>query len=125
MEFRNNTNTSDDLPVWIILLDVLQVTLDIVAVIVGVVFVSVIIIDKLYTRVSLVLAANSCLVELLFSICMCSMNTLTLYYDIKKINSSDWFCMLLGYLSFTTVGLQYYTYLLQAMYRYILAIYPT
>lgn len=125
MEFRNNTNTSDDLPVWIILLDVLQVTLDIVAVIVGVVFVSVIIIDKLYTRVSLVLAANSCLVELLCSICMCSMNTLTLYNDIKKINSSDWFCMLLGYLSFTTVGLQYYTYLLQAMYRYILAIYPT
>lgn len=125
MEFRNNLNTSKVLPSWIIPFDVLCIIMDIVAVITGLMFVSMIIIDKLYNTVAMVLFTNTCIAQLLFSISVCGINILTLYDDIQKHYSYDWPCMPIGYLSYMAVGIQYYSYLLQAMYRYSLMIYPT
>ncbi|CAF4611397.1 unnamed protein product [Rotaria sp. Silwood1] len=98
-----NNSTTVHVQSWFIPIDILNMICCIIAIILALVFLFVIIFDKTYQTVGMMLVTNSCIAELIFG--------------------SDLLAM--GYISYMSVGLQNYSYLLQAIYRYILIVYPS
>jgi hypothetical protein len=72
----------------------------------------------------MMLVANSCLAELIFGSDMLSMALFTFQNDLKQIQYQDSFCVFRGFLGYVVTVLQNYSYLLQAIYRYITVVYP-
>jgi hypothetical protein len=73
----------------------------------------------------MMLVANSCLTELIYSSNLLGIAVFTLENDLKQIQYQDSLCIFRGYMIYTACTLQYYSYLLQAIYRYIVVVYPT
>nr|ACD54821.1 unknown [Adineta vaga] len=73
----------------------------------------------------MILVGNTCVATLAFAINILCMNTFTLYNDLKQIEYEYSLCVLLGYLSYTTCAIQNYSFLLHAIYRYLLIVHPT
>ena len=73
----------------------------------------------------MMLVANSCLAELVFGSDMLGMAIFTFQNDLKQIQYQDSLCIFRGYLGYIATILQNYSYLLQAVYRYIIVVYPT
>jgi hypothetical protein len=70
------------------------------------------------------LIANSCLAELLFASVLLWATIFTIKNDFKQIQYEDSLCIFRGYLVYVGYSLQNYSYLLQAIYRYIIVVYP-
>ncbi|CAF4564231.1 unnamed protein product [Rotaria sp. Silwood1] len=102
MTLENNSTTAN-VQSWFIPIDILNNLCTAIAVLLALVFLFIIIFHKLYHNVPMLLVSNSCLAELIFE--------------------SDLLAM--GYISYLSVGIQNYSYLLQAIYRYILIVYPS
>ncbi|CAF4783604.1 unnamed protein product, partial [Rotaria sp. Silwood2] len=73
----------------------------------------------------MMLVANSCLAEVIFGSDMLGMALFTFQNDIHQIQYQDSFCVFRGFLGYVVTILQNYSYLLQAIYRYITVVYPT
>ncbi|CAF3521464.1 unnamed protein product [Rotaria sp. Silwood1] len=124
MTLENNSTTAN-VQSWFIPIDILNMICCIIAIILALVFLFVIIFDKTCQTVGMMLVTNSCIAELIFGSDLLAMSLFTFYSDFKKIYFHESFCLLLGYISYMSVGLQNYSYLLQAIYRYILIVYPS
>jgi hypothetical protein len=109
---------------WFIPFDILKVTCLILVIILAVIFLSIAAIDKTCHTVPMMLVANSCLAELLFASSLLGMALFTLENDLKQIRYQDSLCMFLGYMGYVSGALMNYSYLLQAIYRYIVVVYP-
>jgi hypothetical protein len=72
----------------------------------------------------MMLVTNSCLTVLIFASNLLGMSVFTLENDLKQIQYQDSLCIFRGYMSYAAGGLQIYSYLLQAIYRYIVVVYP-
>jgi hypothetical protein len=72
----------------------------------------------------MMLVANSCLAELIFAINLLGMALFTLDNDLKQIQYQNALCIFLGYMTYVSGPLQNYSYLLQAIYRYLVVVYP-
>ncbi|CAF3197359.1 unnamed protein product [Rotaria sp. Silwood2] len=120
-----NNSTTVNVQSWFIPINILNIICCIIAVILALIFLLVIIFDKICQTVGMILLTNSCLAELIFGSDLLAMVLFTLYTDFKQIYFYDSFCLLLGYISYMSVGIQNYSYLLQAIYRYILIVYPS
>jgi hypothetical protein len=110
---------------WFIPLDIICVTSLILAIILAGLFLFIITIDKTCHTVPMMLVANSCLAELIFASNSLGMAVFTLENDLKKIEYQDSLCIFRGYMTYTVCSLQSYSYLLQAIYRYVVVVYPT
>ncbi|CAF3938916.1 unnamed protein product, partial [Rotaria sp. Silwood1] len=119
-----NKSISVDLQSWFIPIDLLNMICCAIAVILALVFLFALIFDRLYHTMAMILVINSCLAELLFGIYLFAVSIFTFHNDLKQIYFYDSFCLLLGYIGYMSVGLQNYSYLLQAIYRYILIVHP-
>jgi hypothetical protein len=95
------------------------------AVVLSLIFLSIIALDKTCHTVPMMLIANSCLAELVFGSDVLGMAVFTFQNDLKQIQYQDSLCVFRGYLSCIAVALQNYSYSLQAIYRYIAVVYPT
>jgi hypothetical protein len=73
----------------------------------------------------MILVANSCLAELIFGSDMLAMALFTFQNDLKQSQYQDSLCIFRGFLGYVVTVLQNYSYLLQAVYRYITVVYPT
>ncbi|CAF4124991.1 unnamed protein product [Rotaria sp. Silwood2] len=122
MTLQNNS-ISPEFKSWFIPLDILNMICCIIAVILALIFLLAIIFDKACYRVPMLLVANSCLAELIFSSDMLATVLFRLHNDLKQIYFYDSFCILMTFIAYMTVGIQNYSYLLQAIYRYILIVY--
>ncbi len=72
----------------------------------------------------MMLVANSCLISLIDA-CVClSLSIFTLTNDLKQIVYQDSLCVFRGYMGATLGAVGFYSYLLQAVYRYIIVIHP-
>ena len=72
----------------------------------------------------MMLVANSCLTELIYASDIFVMAIFTLQNDLKQINIKIHFVFFEVYI-YMALYIQNYSYLLQAIYRYITIVYPT
>ncbi|CAF0714547.1 unnamed protein product [Adineta steineri] len=68
--------------------------------------------------------ANSCLAQIIFGSCTIGMTLFTLQNDLKQIWYYNSFCHFLGYYGYVVTALQNCSYLLPAIYRYFVVVYP-
>jgi hypothetical protein len=109
---------------WFIPLDISAIVCTILVIVFATFFLFVIVFHKICHTIPLMLVANSCLAELLLASDELWMNVFTLQNDLKQIQYEDSFCVFRGYLSFSSCALQNFSYLLQAIYRYVTVVYP-
>jgi len=120
-----NNNATADMESWFIPFDILMILSTIFAVILALICLVIIIYDKACHTVSMLLAANSILSEIVFGVVLFGMALFALENDLKQIDYPDSLCIFRGYIGYVTVFLQNSSYTLQAVYRYITVVYPT
>lgn len=109
---------------WFIPLDIIGIILTSIIILISIIYLIAIVLDQRCHTLPMLLIANSCAVEFLLGINIINMNVFTLKNDLQRIVSVDALCFIRGYLSYSLCGLENYSYLLQALYRYTLIIYP-
>jgi hypothetical protein len=120
----DNNLTTIHIESWFIPFDIFNIICLILVIILAVTFLFIAIIDKTCHTVPMMLVANSCLTELIFASNSLGMTVFTLENDLKQIQYQDRLCIFRGYLNLAAGGLQSYSYLLQAIYRYVVVVYP-
>jgi len=110
---------------WFIPFDILTIVSNVLVIGLGMLFLCIIILDKTFHTVPMMLIANSCLVELIYSINLLSAAIFSLQNDLKRIEYQDSLCIFRCYMGYALTAVMNYSYLLQAIYRYITVIYPT
>jgi hypothetical protein len=121
---NENNLTTINIESWFIPCDIFAVICLILVIILAVTFLFIAVIDKTCHTVSIMLVANSCLTELIFASNLLGMTVFVLENDLKQIQYQDSLCMFYGYMVLAACSFQNYSYLLQAIYRYILIVYP-
>ena len=122
--FDNNSATTN-IQSWCIPFDILLILCAAFTIIVTVIFISIIIIDKRCHTVPMMLITNTCFGVLMFGIVRISMTTFTLKNDLQQIQYQYPSCILLAYLEYVSYAVQNYSFFQQALYRFMLVIYPT
>ncbi|CAF1463906.1 unnamed protein product [Adineta steineri] len=121
----NNNSLSISIESWFISVDILDIICLSLVIIFALVCLVIIILYKTCHTVPMMLVANSCLAELLISIVAFWMAIFTLQNDLQRREYEDSLCIFRGYIGSMTCCAQNYSYLLQAIYRYLKVIYPT
>ncbi|CAF0979178.1 unnamed protein product [Adineta steineri] len=70
------------------------------------------------------LVANSYLTGFVLGIETLSMGVFTLQNDLKQIEYQDSLCIIRGYLSYSLCAVENYSFLAEALYRYMMVVYP-
>jgi hypothetical protein len=120
----DNNLTTINIESWFIPFGILSITSLSLVIILAALFLFIVTIDKTCHTVPMMLVANSCLTELIFASTLLGMAVFTLENDLKQIQYQDSLCVFRGYMGLAAGSLQYYSYLLQAIYRYVLVVYP-
>jgi len=110
---------------WFIPSDILMVVCTTLVIILGILFLSIIILDKTCHTVPMMLIGNSCVTGCLFGCILLSVCIFTLENDLKQIEYQDSFCILRAYFGYVSTALFDYSILLQAIYRYVCVVYPS
>ncbi|CAF1479995.1 unnamed protein product [Adineta steineri] len=121
----NNNLTSTEIQPWFIPIDILQVICTAFAVILALIFLFIIIFEKTCHTIPMLLVANSFLADFVFGCAMLFLAAFSLRNDLMQIQFYDTWCLFQGCMSHMSVAIQNYSYLLQAIYRYISILYPT
>jgi len=122
--FLNNSSTPN-LESWFIPIDILTNLCIILSLILAIIFFGIIIFDKTCRTIPMMLVTNSCLAGIVFGILIFSMNLFRLLNDLKKIPYQDSLCSFRGYFGYASCSILNFSYLLQAIYRFIRVVYPT
>ena len=81
--------------------------------------------NKTCHTVSMILVVNSCVGELLLASRMFWITIVALLNDLRQIEYQDSLCIFRSYIGYIFCAEQFYSYLLQANYRYMIVVYPT
>ncbi|CAF0844356.1 unnamed protein product [Adineta steineri] len=110
---------------WFIPIDIIMLLCTILTIILAIIFLFIVILDKACHTVSMMLISNSCISILVFTCVLLSMCIFTLENDFKQIIHQDSLCLIRAYFGYVAVGTLYFSFLIQALYRFIVVIYPT
>jgi hypothetical protein len=121
---KDTNATVINIQFWFIPLEIISVTSLILAIISAITFLLIVIIDKTCHTVPMMLVANSCLTEFICACNLLGMAIFALENDLKQIQYQDSLCIFRAYMTYAAGSLQYYSYLLQAIYRYLFVVYP-
>ena len=121
----DNHSTTANIEAWFIPFDLLMIVCSAFVVVLALIFLSTIALDRTCYTIPMMLVANSCLAELMFGSDMLATAVFTFQNDFYHHQNQDSFCVFRGFLGYVVTVLQNYSYLLQAVYRYIIVIYPT
>jgi len=124
MIFDNNSTTTN-IESWFIPIEILKIIFTLLGIILALFFLLIIIFDKTCHTVPMMLIANSCFIQLVYSCNLFSMALFTLHNDLKEIYFYNSYCIFQGYILYMATGIQMYSYFLQALYWYITVVYPT
>jgi len=117
-------STIINIPSWFIPIDIFMIVCAVLTMLFTLIFLSIIIVDKKCHTVPMMLVANSCLIGFILSLDIFGMTLFTIHNDLKQIQYQDSFCVFRGYLTYVGCAILYYSFLLQAIYRYVTAVYP-
>ncbi|CAF1095752.1 unnamed protein product [Adineta steineri] len=109
---------------WFIPIDIVMLVCTILVIILSTIFLCIILLDKTCHTVSMMLIGNSCLTVLVFGCVLLSMCAFTLENDLKQIIYEDSLCIIRAYFDYVAAGVVNYSFLIQALYRYVTVIYP-
>ena len=124
LRMSHNSSSTINIESWYIPIDILEIVCITFGIILSFIFLIIIIIDKTCHTVPMMLVGNSCLIGFIFGFLILSMRLFTLMNDIKQIEYKDMFCSFRGYFGYATCSIQNFSYLLQAIYRYLTVVYP-
>lgn len=110
---------------WFVPIDILNIICLSLTILLALLFLLIIIYDKTCHTIPMMLIANSCATELLLSSTILWMTKFTLQSDLTQNTIPDSLCIYRGYIVYVIYCAQNYSYLLQAIYRYITVVYPT
>jgi hypothetical protein len=110
---------------WYIPIDILSILCLILVIILSFLFLLIITIDKTCHTVPMLLVGNSCLAVFVHASNMCWMTIFVLQGDLQQIHRQDRFCIFRGYLLYVFCAVVICSFLLQALYRYIIVVYPS
>ncbi|CAF1198462.1 unnamed protein product [Adineta ricciae] len=110
---------------WFIPFDIINIISLSVATILAVLFLLIVTYDKACHNIPMMLMANSCLSELLFSISLIGMAVFSLQNDLTQSQSPDPPCIFRSYIGYVMYYARNYFFLLQSVYRYVIVVYPT
>jgi hypothetical protein len=88
-------------------------------------FLFIIIFDKTCHTVPMMLIGNTCLSAFVSGCILFSTSLFTLKNDLKQIHYEDALCIFRGYIQYSSFTVMDYSLALQALYRYVIVIYPT
>ncbi|CAF4011683.1 unnamed protein product [Rotaria sp. Silwood1] len=109
---------------WFIPLDIVTIVSIALTIGLAILILLIILIDKTCHTVPMMLIANSCLAELICASDSLGMTIFTLHNDLQQIPYPDSMCIFRGYLSYASCAVMNYSFLLQAIYRYVVVVYP-
>jgi hypothetical protein len=110
---------------WYIPFDIVMIISLILAIISSLIFLLIIAHDKTNRTVQTMLICDSCLAGLFLGCVLLGGSVFSLQNDTKQIQYQDLLCVFRAYLVYVAYFSQYYSYLLQAIYRYIIIVYST
>ncbi len=122
--FLNNA-TTPTAELWFIPFDILGITCLSLATILTIVYLFIIVIDKKCHTVRMMLVGNICLTGFICCTTHISIAVFTLQNDLKQIQYQDSLCIFRGYMSYASLALHVYSYVLSAIYQYVSIVYPT
>lgn len=120
-----NTSAEVDHEFWFIPLDILAILCMILVIMLASLYLSIIIFDKTCHTISMMLMGNSCFIALLAGCCILGMCLFTLENDLKQVHYQDSLCVFRGYTAYVSCSLFNFSFLLQALYRYMMVVYPS
>ncbi|CAF4035806.1 unnamed protein product [Adineta steineri] len=118
-----NSSTLDFQP-WFIPLDILAMVCITLVIILAVLSLLIIILDKTCHTKSIILIANSFLIAFIAGCCILNLHIFTFQNDFKQIYYQDSLCIFRGYTTYVSCALFNYSFLLQAISRYMNVVYP-
>ncbi|CAF1035508.1 unnamed protein product [Adineta steineri] len=121
----NNDSIAIDIEPWFIPIDIFKISCAIIAIILALIFLHIILFEKSCHTVPMLLVSNSYLAQLIYAIDVLLIALFTLQNDRKQNQFGYSFCILGGSISYAITMIQMYSYLLQAIYRYITVMYPS
>ncbi len=120
-----NNITTVNFQSWFIMISIATIISLVLAILLAVIFLTIVIFNKTCHTIPLMLTSNSCMAEIIYGSNMLSVAIFTLQNDIKQRAFQDILCTLRDYLGFLGTALLLYSFTLQALYRYIIVVYPT
>ncbi|CAF1481169.1 unnamed protein product [Adineta ricciae] len=110
---------------WFIPFDIINILSPTLAILLSLVFISLIIFDKTCHTVSMILVFNSLVAQLFTASVLLWMVISTFINDLYQRYYRYSYCTFQGYISYVAVAGLFYSYFLQAIYRYLIVVYPT
>ncbi|CAF1059718.1 unnamed protein product [Adineta ricciae] len=124
MATENNT-FAISIASWFIPIDILKISCAITAIILALFCLSIIVYERTCHTVPMILVTNSYLSQLIYAIDVLAISIFTLENDLKERKLNNRLCIFSGSLSYSITMIQMYSYLLQAVYRYLVIVYPS
>ncbi|CAF1378834.1 unnamed protein product [Adineta ricciae] len=109
---------------WLIPVDILKIFCANCVLLISIIFLLGIIFDKACHTIPMALVFNSCLSTLFFSLVLIGTLICTLINDFKRITYQDSLCTFRTYLTYVAYTIINYSFLLQAIHRYVVVVYP-
>ncbi|CAF4538942.1 unnamed protein product, partial [Rotaria sp. Silwood1] len=125
MATSGNNSRITDIEPWYIPMDILRIVCIIMTIIIALIVLAIIASNRTPRTTPMMLIANTCLSEL---VCVCTalgIATFTLNSDLKRIQYQDSLCVFRAYINYSMTVIQNHSYNLQAIYRYVIVVYPT
>ena len=125
MGLTNNATATVEFKWWFIAIDVLMILSSILSILFALIFLLIVLFNKTCQTVPILLTTNSCFTQILYGSVTLSLATFSLENDRQQKVYQDLFCALRGYLGYVGTSLLLYSLVLEAIYRYIVIVYPT
>ena len=110
---------------WFISTDIFMIICSVLIIILSIIFLFIIIFDKTCHTVPMLLIANTCLAALIIGCTVLSAGGFILQNDLKQKDYQDPLCVTRAYLIYTACGIFNFSFTLQSLYRYMIAVYPS
>ncbi len=120
-----NNKTTANVESWFILIDILSIISLVLAILLATIFLTIVIFNKTCQTVPIMLTSNSCVAEIFYGCSMLSIAVFTFENDLKQRVFEDPLCAFRNYFGRLGTALLLYSIAIQAIYRYIIVVYPT
>ena len=107
---------------WFVPVVILTIICIVLGILLAALFLVTIIRDRTCHTMQMLFVANSCLIGLIFGTLILGMRVATLKNDLQQFAYRDDLCNFRGYFGYATCSIQNASYLLQALYRYLLVV---
>jgi hypothetical protein len=125
MSLVNNTTTTANFESWFIVVSISTITSLVLAILLAIIFLIIVIFNKTCQTMSIMLISNSCMAEIVYGCNMLGIAVSTFENDRKQRVFQDALCTFRDYFGYVGTALLLYSFTLQAIYRYIIIVYPT